>query len=174
MKVSTEIDNNFGYEKITQLVDNIPLRYFLIIRANGPTFWANERSNPERTNLIPVFSFPLPCETVSYPRITQWIYFTSARRQSSCRTCSYYMQVKTTFDMMRNGSSSYCQRYFFPYKNLLNGNRTFAMFCTILLIIFVRIWTTICRDQWEQQLKQVIEHWKSYIKGVYFSCKHNI
>jgi hypothetical protein len=27
MKVSTEIDNNFGYEKITQLVDNIPLNY---------------------------------------------------------------------------------------------------------------------------------------------------
>ena len=26
MKVSTEIDNNFGYEKITQMVDNIPLR----------------------------------------------------------------------------------------------------------------------------------------------------
>ena len=26
MKVSTEIDNNFGYEQITQLVDNIPLR----------------------------------------------------------------------------------------------------------------------------------------------------
>jgi dTDP-D-glucose 4,6-dehydratase len=25
MKISTEIDNNFGYEKITQLVDNIPL-----------------------------------------------------------------------------------------------------------------------------------------------------
>ena len=25
MKVSTEIDNNIGYEKITQLVDNIPL-----------------------------------------------------------------------------------------------------------------------------------------------------
>ena len=25
MKVSTEIDDNFGYEKITQLVDNIPL-----------------------------------------------------------------------------------------------------------------------------------------------------
>ena len=28
MKVSTEIDNNFGYEKITQLVDNIPLIFF--------------------------------------------------------------------------------------------------------------------------------------------------
>jgi hypothetical protein len=28
MKVSTEIDNNFGYEKITQLVDNIPLMTF--------------------------------------------------------------------------------------------------------------------------------------------------
>ena len=27
MKVSAEIDNNFGYEKITQLVDNIHLRY---------------------------------------------------------------------------------------------------------------------------------------------------
>jgi hypothetical protein len=26
MKVSTDIDNNFGYEKITQLVDNIPLK----------------------------------------------------------------------------------------------------------------------------------------------------
>ena len=24
-KISTEIDNNFGYKKITQLVDNIPL-----------------------------------------------------------------------------------------------------------------------------------------------------
>jgi hypothetical protein len=30
MKVSTEIDNNFGYEKITQLVDNIPLMLMLI------------------------------------------------------------------------------------------------------------------------------------------------
>ena len=27
MKVSTEIDNNFGYEKITQLVDNINFGY---------------------------------------------------------------------------------------------------------------------------------------------------
>jgi hypothetical protein len=31
MKVSTEIDNNFGYEKITQLVDNIPLMSSLLI-----------------------------------------------------------------------------------------------------------------------------------------------
>ena len=30
MKVSTEIDNNFGYEKITQLVDNIPLNRTVI------------------------------------------------------------------------------------------------------------------------------------------------
>jgi hypothetical protein len=30
MKVSTENDNNFGYEKITILVDNIPLRPFEI------------------------------------------------------------------------------------------------------------------------------------------------
>jgi hypothetical protein len=29
MKVSTEIDNNFGYEKITQLVDNIPLNDYI-------------------------------------------------------------------------------------------------------------------------------------------------
>ena len=27
MKVSTENDNNFGYEKITIVVDNIPLTY---------------------------------------------------------------------------------------------------------------------------------------------------
>jgi hypothetical protein len=30
MKVSTEIDNNFGYEKITQLVDNIPLMFLFV------------------------------------------------------------------------------------------------------------------------------------------------
>jgi hypothetical protein len=32
MKVSTEIDNNFGYEKITQLVDNIPLNMIMTIK----------------------------------------------------------------------------------------------------------------------------------------------
>ena len=32
MKVSTEIDNNFGYEKITQLVDNIPLSNNIVCR----------------------------------------------------------------------------------------------------------------------------------------------
>ena len=30
MKLSTEIDNNFGYEKITQLVDNISLKYSIL------------------------------------------------------------------------------------------------------------------------------------------------
>jgi hypothetical protein len=37
MKVSTEKDNNFGYEKITTLVDNIPLngsKYFALFRNN--------------------------------------------------------------------------------------------------------------------------------------------
>ena len=29
MKVSTENDNNFGYEKITIVVDNIPLTHFV-------------------------------------------------------------------------------------------------------------------------------------------------
>jgi hypothetical protein len=32
MKVSTEIDNKFGYETITQLVDNIPLTIFNNLR----------------------------------------------------------------------------------------------------------------------------------------------
>jgi hypothetical protein len=32
MKVSTEFDNNFGYEKITQLVDNIPLNRYRVIK----------------------------------------------------------------------------------------------------------------------------------------------
>jgi hypothetical protein len=31
MKVSTENDNNFGYEKITIVVDNIPLRHCINI-----------------------------------------------------------------------------------------------------------------------------------------------
>ena len=31
MKVSTENDNNFGYEKITILVDNMPLNDLIVI-----------------------------------------------------------------------------------------------------------------------------------------------
>ena len=34
MKVSTENDNNFGYEKITIVVDNIPLRLYIVIYIN--------------------------------------------------------------------------------------------------------------------------------------------
>ena len=34
MKVTTEIDNNFGYEKITQMVDNIPLSVMNISNEN--------------------------------------------------------------------------------------------------------------------------------------------
>jgi hypothetical protein len=39
MKVSTENDNNFGYEKITIVVDNIPLKFafgmfFIIGKSN--------------------------------------------------------------------------------------------------------------------------------------------
>jgi hypothetical protein len=37
MKVSTEIDNNFGYEKITQLVENIPLSKKEIERSGAST-----------------------------------------------------------------------------------------------------------------------------------------
>jgi hypothetical protein len=36
MKVSTENDNNFGYEKITILVDNMPLRGHLGTKKNWP------------------------------------------------------------------------------------------------------------------------------------------
>jgi hypothetical protein len=36
VKVSTDIDNNFGYEKITQLVDNIPLRIFIYFYVSSP------------------------------------------------------------------------------------------------------------------------------------------
>jgi hypothetical protein len=51
MTVSTEIDNNFGYEKITQLVDNIPLnktfhipknKYlwnFIFVSSNKQNLW---------------------------------------------------------------------------------------------------------------------------------------
>ena len=34
MKVSTENDNNFGYEKITIVVDNIPLRHEILSNNN--------------------------------------------------------------------------------------------------------------------------------------------
>ena len=45
MKVSTEIDNNFGYEKITQLVDNIPLNIS----------WTLSKSFAENLNILRVF-----------------------------------------------------------------------------------------------------------------------
>jgi hypothetical protein len=35
MKVSTENDNNFGYEKITILVDNIPFKCYGVITVNA-------------------------------------------------------------------------------------------------------------------------------------------
>jgi hypothetical protein len=38
MKISTEIDNNLGYEKITQLVDNIPLNTYTTIICNSSMF----------------------------------------------------------------------------------------------------------------------------------------
>ena len=46
MKVSTEIDNNFGYEKITQLVDNIPLSINIKMRIVG--FWNRLVSNEHK------------------------------------------------------------------------------------------------------------------------------
>jgi hypothetical protein len=63
MKVSTEIDNNFGYEKITQLVDNIPLKayrlseliFFLIKSCQYSLFVEEEivlKSNRARTQTL--------------------------------------------------------------------------------------------------------------------------
>ena len=43
MKVSTEIDNNFGYEKITQLVDNIPLRNHWLL-----TVWPTNKNKDNK------------------------------------------------------------------------------------------------------------------------------
>ena len=48
MKVSTEIDNNFGYEKITQLVDNIPQLY-----CGGQFYWWMKLEYPEKTTDLP-------------------------------------------------------------------------------------------------------------------------
>ena len=47
MKVSSEIDNNFGYEKITQLVDNIPLnmRIFVVIADCGGFNFTKDANN---------------------------------------------------------------------------------------------------------------------------------
>ena len=44
MKVITEIDNNFGYEKITQLVDNIPL--------SRKNWYKNDKFNKKKKNEI--------------------------------------------------------------------------------------------------------------------------
>jgi hypothetical protein len=47
MKVRTEIDNNFGYEKITQLVDNIPLSNVLF-RNNKQHVALEQKRNCQR------------------------------------------------------------------------------------------------------------------------------
>ena len=44
MKVSTEIDNNFGYEKITQLVDNIPLKTITIWQKKNHNMYIEKSS----------------------------------------------------------------------------------------------------------------------------------
>jgi hypothetical protein len=50
MKVSTEIDNNCGYEKITQLVDNIHLNKHSLI---WPTFENFIVSHGQHANFLP-------------------------------------------------------------------------------------------------------------------------
>jgi hypothetical protein len=56
MKVSTEIDNNFGYEKITQLVDNIPLtdlvKVFKLNRGEIKLVFIDLHLSKSRTNFI--------------------------------------------------------------------------------------------------------------------------
>jgi hypothetical protein len=48
MKVSTEIDNNFGYEKITQLVDNIPLTLDFLVSKCLPNTISKVYKNLDR------------------------------------------------------------------------------------------------------------------------------
>ena len=52
MKVSTEIDNNFGYENITQLVDNIPIRVHLRLRLRLTTFSETVARIPEGQPMV--------------------------------------------------------------------------------------------------------------------------
>ena len=47
MKVSTENDNNFGYEKITIVVDNIPLKYVTIVNQNGESSKCTKRKTTD-------------------------------------------------------------------------------------------------------------------------------
>jgi hypothetical protein len=47
MKVSTENDNNFGYEKITIVVDNIPLKYVTIVNQNGESSKSTKRKTTD-------------------------------------------------------------------------------------------------------------------------------
>ena len=53
MKVSTENDNNFGYEKITILVDNIPLIFhFTFINVSFFSGWHNRLNTVAKYILI--------------------------------------------------------------------------------------------------------------------------
>ena len=65
MKVSTEIDNNFGYEKITQLVDNIPLiNWFSInkMKANPEKFQAIAIGKQTKQQNL-TFTLKIECES---------------------------------------------------------------------------------------------------------------
>jgi hypothetical protein len=60
--ISTEIDNNFGYEKITQLVGNIPLRSVLLIFLVFCVL------------LLCFFTFWVPCCDFAYKRCSVRLY----------------------------------------------------------------------------------------------------
>jgi hypothetical protein len=56
MKVSTENDNNFGYEKITIVVDNIPLTLQVIVVQQQVIIKYEKRLRKEGKNM---FSLPI-------------------------------------------------------------------------------------------------------------------
>jgi hypothetical protein len=61
MKVSTENDNNFGYEKITILVDNIPLIPILLFEYFKEKSWLKSLT----TSQVGLLIFQLPITEVS-------------------------------------------------------------------------------------------------------------
>jgi hypothetical protein len=69
MKVSTEIDNNFGNEKITQLVDNIPLMSNGYIYIYIYCYFLSETS----TLRLLVFMKPLQIHQTSKPPLFQTV-----------------------------------------------------------------------------------------------------
>ena len=125
MKVSTEIDNNFGYEKITQLVENIPLTLHLryVFSALDPL---GTLCGPQRPRLL---TLPLTTNPRSAPdHPSKYLSINLKKINLNLVYFVVWLSYKKRGVLIRKGN----QNKYFPPKQLA-GIRTKTSFVMLML-----------------------------------------